>query len=630
MAALVAAPLALATSDADAARTLEEYKYFRTLSIDLIGRIPSRKELADFERPEFTFDKWMDEHLKGQDYADRLARVYADLLKLDINTFRYENRLASLNRMQVMDPNGNLIWVYFRHHQKRTPAISPGNGGFCFTPAEVGYTYTGGNLLPQANYPPTTPVTQAVLDARTTTIKPWWLYADYKKPDPTDRYDPATWATRFPGFVLNLPTNTAANPRAAANSLLKELDGVTDVTEIRICKEEANTAETAMVGTNEGLGANDPNKGKMVSCLGSYGGRATKNCGCGPGAEWCFPGTSNTFQNPGAVFVSSRNVALGADDPTDQVAFSHLDWLNLWMSQEAKQFFQHLFAEDRDFREVLTGRHTYVNGPLTQFYRHAARSLWRDNSFNYFDPPAVVDPAGLPADLTPYDVDDWRMVKDRGPNAAGILTMPTFLVKYATRRARAHALYNTFLCRSFAAPAGLQLPPSEEPNLMKREGCAACHQTLEPLSAYFTRIPESSWTWLDKSAYPAMNSACTGTNPPSACRAYYDATFKSGNAYPMRGAYASAENADLGPIGLGQSLVGRPEFARCVAQNIATNFLSREMRTEDAALIDSMVQALTGNGFRIRPMVKVLLQSNAYRSANNLAPSIWRNKGGAP
>ena len=44
------------------------------------------------------------------------------------------------------------------------------------------------------------------------------------------------------------------------------------------------------------------------------------------------------------------------------------------------------------------------------------------------------------------DLDRWDRVEDRGPRAAGVLTMPVFLTKYASRRARGAAVYQAFLC----------------------------------------------------------------------------------------------------------------------------------------------------------------------------------------
>ncbi len=167
---------------------------------------------------------------------------------------------------------------------------------------------------------------------------------------------------------------------------------------------------------------------------------------------------------------------------------------------------------------------------------------------------------------------------------------------------------------------------------MKREGCAACHQTLEPLAAYFARGIESDWNWLDAKTYPAQNPACKQSTSgviPGGCSTRYDNTFSTMAYGMLRGAYAAPEHTDAGPAGLGKYLTDKPEFATCTAQNIAASFLGRELRTEDSALLQQMVDAMVQGGYRIRPLVKVLLNSSAYRSANNLTSSVWRN-GGRP
>src|SRR4051794_17079013 len=75
---LVAGPEA----EARPARTLDDYRHFRALSIDLLGRAPRRDEIAAFERPDFKLDAWIDKLLEGPGYVDRLVRVYMDLLRL--------------------------------------------------------------------------------------------------------------------------------------------------------------------------------------------------------------------------------------------------------------------------------------------------------------------------------------------------------------------------------------------------------------------------------------------------------------------------------------------------------------------------------------------------------------------
>src|SRR5260370_1385428 len=61
--------VALVARDTRAGRSLPDYRYFRALSIDLVGRPPTRYELAAFERPSFDLDGWIAMQLAGTGYA---------------------------------------------------------------------------------------------------------------------------------------------------------------------------------------------------------------------------------------------------------------------------------------------------------------------------------------------------------------------------------------------------------------------------------------------------------------------------------------------------------------------------------------------------------------------------------
>src|SRR3954462_15793705 len=81
---VLACALALVAGDTRAAKGLGDYRYFRALSIDLLGRPPTRDELAQLESPEFSLDAWLDTHLTGPQYAERLRRIYMDTLRLEV------------------------------------------------------------------------------------------------------------------------------------------------------------------------------------------------------------------------------------------------------------------------------------------------------------------------------------------------------------------------------------------------------------------------------------------------------------------------------------------------------------------------------------------------------------------
>jgi uncharacterized protein DUF1585/uncharacterized protein DUF1592 len=368
------------------------------------------------------------------------------------------------------------------------------------------------------------------------------------------------------------------------------------------------------------------NQGQSVHCNGAVAYSMSADCGCGPGLERCMPGDGPGF-DPGA-FVFPTRTPLGWDAPFDNVSQAESAWSRMWWGQEVVHFLDYVLNEDRDFREVLTARYSFVNGPLANFYRNFAPTSHPPQalSFGYLEPDALFDPNALPKELLPSDVADWRQVGDRGAHASGILTMPVFLTKYGSRRARAHVLWNAFACKDFIA-GNIQLTPSTEPNLMLRPGCQTCHTTLEPLAAYFSRIQESTWNYLPADDFPIQSKKCAGTDPKKIngnCTPFYDPAFTDKDAGTLRGAYASSEHADAGAAGIAAELTATNDFERCVAENVASSFLGRPLSSDDDTLKAQLAQTFATNGYKMRALVQALVESSAYRDANNQSSGEWR------
>jgi hypothetical protein len=636
--ALLLLPLALlgSVADADAEPSLGEYRHFRALSIDLQGRIPTRTEVSAFEAPTFDIDAWIDERLHGPAYAERIRSVYTDLLRLDVGpSFQFVPKAALLRRHQIMGPDGQPMFVYFRLLQRRVREET--DGDFCLTKAETGLQFP--------KYAPAigtaTPVSQESLDDSTVLVRPWWLYRDYRGQSPQDRYDPKTWGTLYPNFtpVEGLLTDADASP----------------VTAIRVCKEEA---QTALAGTifitgrkPKPLGTPPPydrliplpydteyakaHPNEPIDCSSGTSVTLAHECGCGPGLERCLPTTGPNLETQ--AFTVPLTAPIGAEQPTEIDPEFTASWSRFWWGQEAAHFIDSIVAEDRDFREVLTGKQTYVNGPLAQFYKWIAPSTCcgadvvnadylSGQLFGYVNPDSLLDPNVVPDTLLPHDTTQWIEIGDRGPKASGLLTMPIFLTKYGSRRGRAHVLYNAFLCSEFVA-TDVKLPPSEESNLMIRPGCSSCHVTLEPLAAYFSRVAESDWTYLPEENFPLESEACgaaPGDSPEKGCGSFYDPAFTTETSAKLRGSYASTEHADQGPRGMAEYITSSELFAPCVAQNVAASFLGRALGSDDAALVDEVAQAFVDGDFRMRPLVRALVKAQAYRDANNLTSEAWR------
>jgi hypothetical protein len=165
----------------------------------------------------------------------------------------------------------------------------------------------------------------------------------------------------------------------------------------------------------------------------------------------------------------------------------------------------------------------------------------------------------------------------------------------------------------------VKLTPSTEPDLTKRPGCSSCHETLEPLAAYFSRVAESDWTYLPAAKFPVVSSQCAaakGARIGGACSTFYDPAFTNADHALLRGAYASPSHADEGPQGLAREIVTSPEFARCVVKNVAQSFLGRPLAPEEAGWELGLAKAFVEDGYRMRPLVRAILTSPRYRFAD--------------
>lgn len=626
--ALAVCGLLLFSADAGAAKTLEDFRYFRALSIDLQGRMPTRAEVAAFEKDDFDTNAWIEGRLSGPAYAERVRRIYMDLMRLEVgNAFQFVQNANVLRRYSVMGPQGQQMYVYYRRGQRRVRPET--DGVFCLDQAETGMQFP-------ANAAPTgtpIPVAQATLDKYTKKLRPWWLYRDYTAQSPSIKIGNIT----IPGFTPN-------------PGLMKEPDN-SPTTDVYVCAEEASLLETGTIyasgRTMKGSGTPPygrldfppldssyatKNAGQPIDCNTNGALGLAVDCGCGVGLEHCMPGDGPGF-DPGAFTLPTR-VPLGWDMKFDDVPQNQSAWSRMFWAQEAVHFLDMIVGEDRDFREVLTSKADVINGPLAQFYREIAPASCCGNGIylGYTQGQQLFEAKNIPTDLLPHDVTTWRKIDDRGPLASGLLTMPVFLTKYGTRRARAHVLWQAFACKSFVAD-NLQLKPSTEPDLTKRDGCQACHATLEPLSAYFSRIQESSFVWLPPDKFPTSLKTCAAPNNditkiPGYCSAYYDPAFTNSMQGSLRGAYASPQNADAGPAGIAAYLTQTSQFETCVAQNVTESFLGRALTPDDQVLEQALAQSLANNGYRMKALVKALVISDAYKKANNLSSTAWREGGG--
>lgn len=315
------------------------------------------------------------------------------------------------------------------------------------------------------------------------------------------------------------------------------------------------------------------------------------DCGCGPNLQWC------------------------------RVNGIELE-INLGFAADMDLRVARIMDEDLSYLDLFSDNTGFVNGPMVHFYKH---HLGKPDDIEFR--PGQVDEALLP-DLAFTDVDTFVSV-NLGSSHAGVLTSPSWLIRFQTNRSRANQFYNSFLCQPFQPPDG-GLVGLDDPNptldLTARTGCDYCHALLEPAAAHWGRWPEAGAGFLDPAEYPPFDPACeacslSGGTCPDACDDLYLVEPISSEQLQYVGwlrAYEfledrHMENVEEGPNILVNATVADGRFPTCVATRTAEWLTGREMTESDQEWLDELASEFSTSEFRYRELVKQVILSDNFR-----------------
>jgi hypothetical protein len=349
-------------------------------------------------------------------------------------------------------------------------------------------------------------------------------------------------------------------------------------TEIKVCALEAQENETTVWN------------GQTFDCQTNA---AYPGCGCGKGLRWCHNG--NATELP---IVNS-------------------------LTEQMLRFAHDIVKMNRPYTEILLGSQVEVNGPISHYLRYQSQtsSVFASPNVDYVVP-----------EIPFHEVDRWLPSRRSGLHA-GVLTLPGFLLKFASNRGRANRFYESFLCESFQAPPG-GLPAASdnchnEPNLMKRCGCNFCHQAVEPAAAYWGRFAEGGFAPLtDLQQYPAVNEACTRTNASNnaTCRRLYFINPGSQEEQRYRGHLLSyvfadahprgvqmAANIEQGPRLLANDAIQNGKFAACTTKKLWSWFIGTDILPQQQERVAQLAQFFKESNYNLLTLVKALVSSEEYR-----------------
>ncbi len=360
---------------------------------------------------------------------------------------------------------------------------------------------------------------------------------------------------------------------------------------IKVCAFDAQAIPTARNGQT----------------CGSY--YVNDTCGCGPNLQSCTPGPGNAYDQR----------------------------LRRALEEEPARIFEHIVQEGLPYHQAFSTKTTFMNGPASHFYRHMTsptNPLTNGGGigFNSGIPTAALPPSDV------ENIDGWTPVV-RDDMHAGILTTFLYNERFASNRGRANRFFSAFRCEPFLpSEDGLPAETHElpDPNLRTRAGCNSCHEKLEPIAAHWGRwrqvgeygfLPTADFNFLEARA-DCMN--CGPDQDRTNCSGYCNAYFitHQNAVHPdeidqwlgMPRSRAWLQDDEMNILDSGPSLlVDEPneqeKVASCAVRTLAEHLMGRELTEQELVeWVPSVTQEFADSGFQYNQMMRVLLNSDRYRT----------------
>ncbi len=368
---------------------------------------------------------------------------------------------------------------------------------------------------------------------------------------------------------------------------------------VRVCAFDAQETPSVTVGAT------------TIVCDGATNNAA---CGCGPNLRSCH-GVPADWRTP-----LSEDFREQLERAVDKVTVGARPYTDLVLSTRAE-----------------------INGRISHFKRWQAQGQAFTRTYTKLDPREA--DGGFP--LLPATAADTWTEYDRGGLHAGVLTLPIYLLRFQTNRARGNRFQLDFECEGFEPPSqvepegatlyGTQGCVVDTTDLTRKCTCRYCHQRLEPLAAGWGQFTEAGMSFMDVTEFTRVDPTCLTTGSATGlrrqlCNRFYVTDPDEPNAGALL-SYQYAVNSTAateavhkqifdafqgGPRRRAQTIVANKTFARCTAKRFFTYLLKREPRlagpTSELALVNSLADQFITSGYRLPTLLQRITALPEYRS----------------
>jgi hypothetical protein len=309
---------------------------------------------------------------------------------------------------------------------------------------------------------------------------------------------------------------------------------------------------------------------KTLQC-GNPSAHGDPSCGCGADLHWCYGPANVTSQ---AILSDMREQL---DRAVDAVTTGGAPYTDLLLNTTA-----------------------WENGRLAFFKRWLSTNVNISGTVDFPDLTETIPDK-------PFTDTTWTQI-DRGPDHAGVTTLPAYLLRFQTNRGRANRFRINFLCEQFVPPDTLsdtQGCVNQGTDLQQRCNCRYCHATVEPMAAHWATFSEAGTT-LQKGnpLFPTKNPSCVSANPSAFCSRFYVTQSDAHNAGSML-AYQYADlyptvqsHIDGGPRLLARTTIDAGDFASCAVKRLFLQFIGREMHVAGSTSEELGLMTQLAAGFK--------------------------------
>jgi hypothetical protein len=164
------------------------------------------------------------------------------------------------------------------------------------------------------------------------------------------------------------------------------------------------------------------------------------------------------------------------------------------------------------YTDLLLTKRVHENGIIQHYRKHLSQ---RDGIFPAVQ--ALDGEAPFQPNIT-WNAPWQTFTRQESGYHAGLLTLPAFLLRFASNRSRANRARIAFT-NQFFVPGGMADGDLVTDDLTQRQDCRSCHETLEPLAAYFAPMIENSFSQRTEQLLPLFQKACA-LGPKPGCEKY--------------------------------------------------------------------------------------------------------------